>query len=281
MIGIVHNDYDKVLMKYEYESISFQPLRTNQIKMIYPKEVSRQDKVLITNDSYICNKFPSKYCVLIVYSIYQEIHTTFNIIMLQYSSNHIKEVIEEKYPELKNIKSVVMQVLPKQKIEIEPLETQDATIFYHGEDRPEDLVDVMFDLDTKTYYEVQFYNIHTREVPSKKHRLSWNVSLDENRKGIIIPKVINEIENGCLPILLKENAPEYFKNYPFLITLEEVNNKEKLIERVKEISHFISKMKRDTYASFANSIYNNIYIKTKWNYNYFTIAKEINRFLDK
>ncbi len=276
MIGIIYNDSNRELMENELSSLKFQGIEDIELIHCSNKNLSEYN-LLITEDSAFNFHFKDSKFILIIKEIDQLIHISDNILMIQYESSSIKKYMEEKHSKLKDVYSVVINRIPKQKLEIEPLETQDATIFYHGEDLPEDMVDELFDLDSETHYTIQFYKEGTTVVPSKKHRLSWNVTTNPDLKGIVSYKIMKEIENGCLPILLKENSPSYFKSYPFFVSLEELKNKSLMIERVKEISHFISKMTREEFSSLSNSIYNGIYINSKWKYNFFLIAKDINR----
>ena len=165
--------------------------------------------------------------------------------------------------------------MPRQKLEIEPLSSQDATIFFCGKDKPNNMINEMFSLDEKVHYNIQFYGLTPNFDPSKRHKLSWNVTTDKDLKGIIQYKIIREIENGCLPILLKENAPKYFFAYPFSISLKDLKDRYLLINKIKEMSTFISKMTKDEFKSLANSIYNSIYINSSWNLNYYLIAEKI------
>lgn len=280
MIGIIYDKDNKELMENELSSLKFQGIEDIELVDCTNKNLSVYE-LLITEDSIFNFHFKDLKFVLIIKEVDQLIHISENIIMVQYESELIKFNMERKYDMLKGCNSVVINRIPKQKLEIEPLETQDATIFYQGEDLPEDMVDEMFSLDNKTHYTVQFYEDESVVVPSRKHKLSWNVTTNPNLNGIISYKIMKEIENGCLPILLKEYAPSYFKSYPFFISLEELKDKNLMIERVKDISQFISKMTREEFSSLANSIYNSIYVNSKWNYNFYLISEEINRHLEK
>jgi len=277
MISIIHEIHNKDLMQDELDSLKFQ--RIENIKLIDSRESVENYKLLITDNSFFSYSYPDISFVLIVKKIDQLIKITHNVILIQYESEMIKWYIENEYPILKKWDSIVINRIPRQKLEIEPLETQDATIFFHGKDTVDNMVDELFSLDRRTYYEIQFYNEDTEEIPSKKHRLSWNVTTNINDSGIISNKILKEIENGCLPILLKENAPDYFKSYPFFVTVDDINDQELLVNRVKEISHFISKMTREEFSSLCNSIYNSIYVSSKWNYNFYLLSVEINRHL--
>jgi len=269
MIGIVYNDENKLKMENELSSILFQMV--NNIELIKSNsDISKYD-ILITDSSFNYSSIDKK-IILIIDDINQNICINNKIIAIQYASLYIKHKIEKINPKLKYYKNVVINCIPKQKLEIKPKDDQDATIYFHGEDKPENMVNEMFELDTKTYYEIQFYNNNTKEIPSLKHRLSWNVTTNENLKGIIQYKIIKEIENGSLPILLKENMPEYFFAYPFYVTIDELKDNRLLVKRIKEISSYISKISKSDFKMLANSIYNSIYINENWKVQFYKLC---------
>ena len=74
--------------------------------------------------------------------------------------------------------------------------------------------------------------------------------------------------------------PNYFHNYPFYVSLNDLTDKTKLIGRIKSISKYIAKMTKEEFGSLCRVIYNNIYVESKWNYNYFLMAEEINRHIE-
>jgi len=280
MIGIVYNNYNKLKMKNELSSIKFQMVE--DIELVHTTKDLSDYSTLIVDTSFDYTKKNDKNdkcrnqnIVIIVDDINKTIYESDNIIAIQYSSVNVKNKLIEKYTFLNNYESIVIGCIPRQKLEIEPLTTQGNTIFYHGEDKPEDMVDEMFLLDVETHYEILFYENKTEEVPSKKHKLSWNVTTNENLKGIIQYKIIKEIENGCLPILLKENMPRYFFAYPFIVTKEELKDKDLLVKKVKSISSYISKLSRDDFKMLANSIYNSIYINSKWKVEFYNLVEII------
>lgn len=276
-IAIVFNNKTRNKMMYQLNSLEFQGLN---IDFIPEFSIENYHKILICDNEFNYEMYNKK-IILIISDYNANLKFSENISFIQYESNKIKEMIEEKYEKFKEIDNIVMNVLPLQKLEINPLDTQDATIFFSGVDKPENMVDEMFDLDAKVHYEIKFYDEQSKVEPSKLHRLSWNITIDKNLIGIIHYKILKEIENGCLPILLKESIPSYFSRYPFLISLDELKEKDKLIEAVKEMSSFISKMTRDEFSMLANSIYNGIYINSNWKYNNYIIATKIKETLDK
>jgi len=271
MLGLAYNSINKLKMENEISSIKFQRIEDVELFKI-GSSISKYNTIICDNQfNYLnCNAK----IILIISSIDQKIIKSDNIIMVQYESNEIKDKITTLNNWLIDLDSVVINCIPEQKLKINPLNTQNATIFFCGKDKPENMVDEMFELDTNVHYEIKFYN-NDKEEPSKRHKLSWNVTIDKNLKGIISYKIIKEIENGCLPILLKENSPSNFFAYPFFITLEQLNDKNKLIKRVREISSFISKMSKDDFSFLANSIYNSIYVYSYWKLNFFKICKKI------
>ena len=273
MIAIIFNK-NKRKMFNEFSSLKYQKIEDLHLVHI-DGFIPEENDIIITDNFNNCITYPNNKIIIIISEIIDNIYITKNIILFQYESIYIKEKMEEKYPEIKLINNVIINCIPKQKLEIEPLDTQDTTIFFSGIDKPENMVDEMFELDTKVHYEIKFYDQDIKYEPSKLHRLSWNVTTDKNLKGIIHNKIIIEIINGCLPILLKENIPDYFFAYPFVITLEELKNKELLIEKVKQISNFIGKMSKDDFKSLVNAIYNGIYVSSNWKWNFYLIAKKI------
>jgi len=271
---VIYDKKNKLKMTNIYSSLSY---HFEDIEM--RARANELHEVVIT-DKW---QFFGKKAILVLSDVNQNIKTIDKDrmpIMIQYESKIIKECLEEKYPDLIEVESVIVNAIPEQKKEIEPLETQTPTIFYQGKDKPEDMVDLMFSLDTETHFEILFYPDDTEEEPSKKHKLSWCVTKNKNNIGIIDYKTITEIENGCLPILIKEYMPQSFFAYPFYVELKDLDSKELLVNRVKEISSIISKFTRDEFASFANAIYNGIYINSKWKYNYFLISEKIRVTLD-
>lgn len=270
MIAILYDSNNIIKMENEFSSLKFQNVK--DLYLVHrDKDLSKYDTI-ITDNFYDVKELYKK-TILIISEELEWVYITEKLLLVQYESISIKEKMIDKFPELILVDDIVINCIPKQKLEIEPLDTQDSTIFFSGVDKPENMVDQMFDLDTKVHYEIQFYNSDTKFEPSLKHKLSWNVSTDINLKGIIQYKIIKEIENGCLPILLKENIPKYFFAYPFVITLEELNDKVLLVERVREISSFIGKMTKDEFKTLANAIYNGIYISSNWKLNFYKIAK--------
>jgi len=272
MIGIIYNSNIEVKMKNELSSLKFQDIE--DIELVHYDEDWKKYEILIVDMFFDYTKTKQK-IILILSRVDHNVIYSDNLILIQYESENIKNKLEEKFKWLCDIDSVVINCMPSQKLEIEPLDTQDATIFFCGKDKSNNMIDEMFNLDEKVHYNIEFYGLDPQFEPSKKHRLSWNVTSDEDLKGIIQYKIIREIENGCLPILLSEFAPKYFFAYPFMITLEELKDSYNLILRVKYISSFISKMTRDEFKFLANSMYNSIYINSRWNLKYYEIAEKI------
>jgi len=273
-VCIIYNDKNKLKMNNIYSSLQYQ---FHNYKIDFLNKPNNNHKVIVTDK---CNFFNKK-AVLIISSYRQNINkiTKNNLpIIIQYESEIIKKYISNSI--IKNIENVIINAIPKQKSNIKPLDSQSSTIFYQGLDKEEDMVDLMFNLDLKTHYEILFYKNDCKENPSKMHKLSWCVSKNKNVIGIISYKIITEIENGCLPILIKEYMPKYFFAYPFYVSLSDLKNKDRLINRVKEISTFIAKMKREDFSFLANSIYNSIYIESRWKYNYYRIVEKIKYTLD-
>jgi len=122
--------------------------------------------------------FLNKNRVLIISSADQRITDIENIILIQYESENIKEKVGYD----KAFESVVINCIPKQKLEIKPFKDQSSTIFYHGKDCPENMVNELFDLDTRTRYEIMYYRENTSKEPSLLHKLSWCVSVSEKHK---------------------------------------------------------------------------------------------------
>lgn len=199
-------------------------------------------------------------------------------ILIQYESETIKSMILKRYQWLSSVESIVIQAIPNQKLEIKPETDQDYTIFFHGEDKPENMVDELFDLDTATHFEIVYYEKNVKFEPSKRHKLSWNVTNDKNLIGIIQYKIIQEIENGCLPILLKESLPKYLFAYPFYVTLEQLKDKTLLVSRMKEISAEISKMTKNDFLSLVNAMYRGVYENTHWKMQYYLISEKIREY---
>jgi len=274
VIAVIYNELNKLKMQNEFSSLKFQRIEDLCLFHIDSFNPDKND-IIITDNFDHCIIFPNNKIIIIISEIKDHIYITEKIILFQYESTYIKEKMESNWPELLTVDSIIINCIPNQKLEIKPLDTQDATIYFSGIDKPENMVDEMFELDTKVHYEIKFYKNDSIIEPSKLHRLSWNVTTDINFKGIISYKIIREIENGSLPILLKENIPKYFFAYPFIITLEELKNKELLVGKVKEISSFIAKMTKDEFKSLANSIYKGIYVSSNWKYNFFLIAEKI------
>ena len=277
-IAVVFNNENRNKMLYELQS-----LEKNRVQIDYIPELTIENyhKILICDNSFNYENYPNKKIVLIISDYNFKLNYTNNLIFIQYENEYIKKEIESQNDKIKFIPNEILNVLPSQKIEINPLETQNATIFFHGEDKPENMVDEMFDLDTKVYYEIKFYDNKQKVEPSKKHRLSWNVTVDKNLIGIIHSKIIKEIENGCLPILLKESMPLFMKRYPFIVTKEELKDTSLLINAIKKISAFIANMTRDEFKMLTESVYNGIYIESKWKYKNYIIAEKIKETLDK
>jgi len=274
-LAIIYNESNKEKMFYEKESLEFNHLKFDFIK---ESELKDHHKIVVC-DGTIHSTFNNKKIVLIIDNVTSKIYNKDNIILIQYSSETVRKVLSTFY-DLDKIPYVELNVMPLQKADIEPLDSQDSTIFYQGKDDKEDMVDEMFKLDMETHYEIKFYNEESKEEPSLLHKLSWCVSKSPNRAGIIHYNIINEIKNGCLPILIKEYSPDCFFAYPFMVTLLELNEKDLLVERMKEISSFISKMSREEFKMLANSIYNGIYTSSNWKYNNYLITEKIKYTLD-
>lgn len=281
MIGILYNYNNKLKMENEYSSIVYQKLENVHLINIkdytdLKGELSKYDLIITEPFFNIKGYYDGPVVIIISHENYNDYFYN-KPFMVQYESKYLKEQYEKKKPWFIGLKHVIINCMPRQKLEINPLSTQDSTIFFCGADKKDDTVDQMFTLDTKIHYKIEFYNEDTDKEPSKLHKLSWNVSTDKNLKGVIRYKIINEIENGCLPILLYESKPEYFFEYPFLVTFEELNNENLLIDKIKSMSEFIGRMTRDDFKKIVNSVYNSIYVGSSWNYNFFLIAREINR----
>jgi len=279
-VAIIYDKQNKLKMRNIHSSLQYQ---FDDYEIDFISKPKEYHKVIVTDK---CQFFGKK-AVLVVSKYNQKITKGMvnKPVLVQYESEAIKDSVNKingdkvnNFGELYDIDFIIAQAIPKQKYKIEPLKTQNSTIFYQGKDKPEDMVDSMFDLDTKTHFQILFYSDSEKE-PSKKHKLSWCVSKDKNTIGIINHKIIKEIENGCLPILIKEYMPKSFGSYPFYIPLIALEDKDALINRVKEISALIAKMDGDDFASLANAIYSGIYVNSSWKLNYYKISERIKLFI--
>lgn len=268
-LAIIYNEENKQKMLYEKESLEFHHLEFDFITL---DKIKSNHIIIICDQSINFSLIKNKKIFLIADSI-DKINFDNSVVFIQFSSEIIKNIYNNTFNTY-NIPNIVLNVMPRQKPEINSLDSQNATIFYQGKDSPEDMVDEMFYLDEKTHYKIEFYKEGSEE-PSKIHKLSWCVTKDENKIGIIHWKIINEIENGCLPILIKEYSPSFLFSYPFLIELNQLKSKELLIDKVKEISSFISKITKEEFKTLVNSVYNGIYIESNWKYNNYLMTEEM------
>lgn len=274
-VAFVYNENNIQTMINEFSSLSYFGLDAN---FITKDEYNSYNNIFIVTEPYYnCEKSINNSVIQIVEDINSEIYLT-NLKLIQYPSIFLKSVFNNEIDN--NYEQIIMPSYPEMKGECELDCEQSDIIFFYGKDKPNNMIDELLDLDQEIYYEIKLYGNDfpdgkVYKNPSKIHKLSWNVTDNPNEKGFITYKILKELYNGCLPILLKENAPDFFKNYPFLIDEHTLKDKTLLIKRVKEMIHFISNTEKSILLKIAESTYNMIYYRTHWKKQFYTIFQKI------
>lgn len=278
-VAFVYNEENFNLMRDEFTSLHYFGLEANFIKK---EEFNNWNKIFIVNEPYYnCEK--SNNNVIFILNDINSILYKVNLKFIQYTSLIIKNTFSI---ELDNeFEDIIIPCYPIMKEECSLDSKLSNTIYFYGDDKPENMIDELLDLDNELSYNIKLYGDCFPDgkvtiEPSKLHKLSWNVNNNPNEKDFISTKILNELYNGCIPILLKENVPRYFNNYQFLIDLETLKNKEKLILRVKEIINFISSMNNEEFLKIADSIYKMVYYRSHWKKNFYILYQKIESLRD-